>query len=290
MWYPYRVFLLKYGGVHLYIRYTYIRGENYYYQRKIPSDLLSYYKGSTHIKLNLRTKDLNQVTKRVAVINKEYESIWASLRSNQGKKNILEIKPEVIDLFNYSKGKRGLYSNQLSTLIHACKDKDDDVRWLIALQLGLGCKLAEVVGLTLSDLRLNVGLPYISFKSNPWRVFKSVSRNRNLPLAGISLWAAYRIVESAKRKQVYAFPRYTNENQCKVNSASATINKWMRSIGINKTTHDLQHTMRVKLESIGVPRSIQDFVSGYERMDKAGNSRRVYGVEQLKFWFDKAAI
>ena len=45
-----------------------------------------------------------------------------------------------------------------------------------------------------------------------------------------------------------------------MNSASATINKWIRSLGIDKTTHDLQYTMRGRLEKAGVPMSIQDFI------------------------------
>lgn len=273
----------------MHIRYTYLRGKNYYYQRKIPRDLLCYYEGSLHIKINLDTEDLKQAAKQVVIINKELQSIWSSLRVNQDSINISATQPKTIELGAILKRRRGLNSSQLSTLINACKNKDDDIRWLLVLQLGLGCGLAEVVGLTLSDIRLNVGLPYISFKSNPWRIIKYTSRKRNLPLVGISLWAAYKIVESAKRRQLYAFPRYTNENECKVNSASATINKWMRSIGIDKTTYDLQYTMRDRLQGVGIPIPIQDFIIGYEH-NKIDNPKITYGLEQLKFWLDMVAI
>jgi hypothetical protein len=75
-----------------------------------------------------------------------------------------------------------------------------------------------------------------------------------------------------------------------MNSASATINKWIRSLGIDKTTHDLQYTMRDRLEKAGVPMSIQDFIGGYDRKSKVDDSRVTYGLEQLKIWLDKAAI
>lgn len=271
------------------IRYTYLRGNNYYYQRKIPRDLLCHYAGSTHIKVRLKTDNLNLIAKQVGIINKQYESVWASFRCNLDYTNI-PTKIQILELDTLAKKQRGLDCAQLSTLVHACKNKDDDVRWLLALQLGLGCNLADVAGLALNDLRLNVGLPYVSFQSNPWRVFKNISRKRNVPLVGISLWAAYKIVESAKRRQLYAFPRYSSGNQCNMNSASATINKWIRSLGIDKTTHDLQYTMRGRLEKAGVPISIQDFIGGYNRKSETDDPRMTYRLEQLKIWFDKAAI
>jgi hypothetical protein len=43
-----------------------------------------------------------------------------------------------------SKIRAGFDTSQLETLIRACRDKDDDVRWLIALQVDLGCRLGEV--------------------------------------------------------------------------------------------------------------------------------------------------
>ena len=379
----------------MHIRYVYSRGNNYYYQRKIPRDLLHRYAGSTHIKVNLKTNDLKHVSKQVSELNKQYESIWGSLRNNIELKppsvrgvaikllSQLGLKPQPainedpgIDQFidtlqrkgeAYAQGdeefnlksnlegflrpvgvkalrlineepkfhlsdalevylnkhakknnekfctyarrvwnrlieiigdkefvqvaradanefvskelERGsktttverqisvikavfnvaiieqefsktnpflkvripglgedskvlgtFDSTQLSTLIYECKKKDDDVRWLLALQIDLGCRLAEVTGLVLSDLRLNVDLSYVSFKPHSWRPLKSKSSTRDVPLVGVSLWAAYKIVESAKKGQIYAFPRYTNGSECKANYASDTLNKWIRSI------------------------------------------------------------
>ncbi|MEE8209065.1 MAG: DUF6538 domain-containing protein, partial [Nitrosomonadaceae bacterium] len=74
----------------MHIGYVYLRGNNYYYQRKIPRDLLHRYGGSKHIKVNLKTNDLKQVAKQVSVLNKQYESTWASLRNNP------ELKPSSV--------------------------------------------------------------------------------------------------------------------------------------------------------------------------------------------------
>src|SRR5687768_12771128 len=68
------------------IRYVYLRGNSYYYQRKIPLDLLERYGGTRLIKVNLKTNDLKQVAKQVNALNKQYESIWVSLRANHNQK------------------------------------------------------------------------------------------------------------------------------------------------------------------------------------------------------------
>src|SRR5688500_13123648 len=64
------------------IRYVYQRGKTLYYQRKIPRDLLSRYPGCSHIKVNLKTSDPASVAKKVHDLNRQYESIWASMRGN----------------------------------------------------------------------------------------------------------------------------------------------------------------------------------------------------------------
>jgi integrase len=437
------------------IRYVYQRGGTYYYQRKIPLDLLQRYGGTQLIKVNLKTSDLRQVAKQVSALNKQYESMWASLRSNHTLKprsvseaaiKLLakyELQPRPttneelnIDLFidslegkreAYAQGDEHLYrnvdleeyldpveveavrllkespkfrlndalevylsghkkkndkkfrvyvsrvwdkliavlgnkefeqvtradgnqfvssgiaegsktttvdrqvsairavfnvviiekeiakvnpflslriaslgedskvrgtfdSNQLATLIRECRSKDDDVRWLLALQIDLGCRLAETTGLALSDLHLDVSVPYVSFRPHPWRSLKTTSSKRDIPLVGISLWAAQRVVQSAKKGQLYAFPRYTRENECKANNASAIHNKWIGSLGIDKTTHELRHTMRDRLRHAHAPKPIQDAVGGWGREDVGDTYGLGYGLEHLKAWLDKVVV
>ena len=64
------------------VRYVYLRGKAYYYQRKIPKDLLHRYPGSIHVKINLKTSDPRQIAKKVGELNKQYEATWRSLRGN----------------------------------------------------------------------------------------------------------------------------------------------------------------------------------------------------------------
>jgi hypothetical protein len=60
---------------------------------------------------------------------------------------------------------RESYDNdQLTALIQECRKNDDDVRWLLALQIDLGCRIAEAAGLLLEDLRLDTPIPYVSIR------------------------------------------------------------------------------------------------------------------------------
>lgn len=438
------------------IRHVYQRGGTYYYQRRVPRDLQPRYGVSTHIKVNLKTNDLKQVAKQVSILNKRYDSIWASLRGNpdmnpksvresairllaqyglqplpahndednleafisalqakewasvsgtgegedsypsaeefldsselealrlinekpqlrlsdalevylsghpkkndkkfvvyvqrvwdkligilgdkefanvsradaneyvsrvllEGSKtgtaqrhvnviravfNVVIVERElgktnpflrlrIAGLGEDSKVRAGFDTPQLETLIRACRDKDDDIRWLIGLQVDLGCRLGEVTGLAMSDLYLEEPIPYVAFRPHPWRTLKNKSSRRNIPLVGISLWAAQRIAQSAKKGQLYAFPRYTNETECKANNASATLNKWLQSLGIDKTTHELRHTMRDRLRHVNAPKPIQDAVGGWGREDVGDTYGLGYGLEHLKVWLDKVVV
>lgn len=152
---------------------------------------------------------------------------------------------------------------ELNTLIEACKLKDDPARWLIALQIDLGCRLGEAAGLAIEDIKLDAPFPYVQIQPHPWRSLKTANSERSVPLVGISLWAAQRIIATKTNDQLYAFPQYTDGKNCKADSASATLNKWMKSLGLDKTTHELRHTMRDRLRNANVPTSEIDAIGGW---------------------------
>ena len=97
-------------------------------------------------------------------------------------------------------------------------------------------------------------------RPHPWRSLKTKSSKRDVPLVGISLWAAQRIIQTAKAGQLYAFLAYTNGKDCKATHASNTLNKWIKSLGIDKTTHELRHTIKDRLRNVGAPKDIQNAV------------------------------
>ena len=74
-----------------------------------------------------------------------------------------------------------------------CIEKDDDLRWLIALLSDTGMRLGEGVGLLKSDINLNSKMPHINLVPHPWRRLKTRSSERCIPLVGASLWASRKI-------------------------------------------------------------------------------------------------
>ena len=109
-----------------------------------------------------------------------------------------------------------------------CKEMDDDLRWLIALLSDTGMRLGEAVGLLKSDIILDTDTPHLNLIPHPWRRLKTTGSKRKVPLVGASLWSARRIKQSNPTNQ-FAFPRYSNEQSHNSNSASAALNKWLRS-------------------------------------------------------------
>ena len=107
-----------------------------------------------------------------------------------------------------------------------CVSIDDDMRWLIALISDSGMRLAEAVGLLKTDINLETDIPFIELKPHEWRPLKTENSTRLIPLVGHSLWACDRILNNGD--SVFAFPRYMNGSRCNSNSASATLNKWLR--------------------------------------------------------------
>ncbi|PPC93077.1 MAG: integrase [Methylotenera sp.] len=173
-----------------------------------------------------------------------------------------------------AKRRTSFSKDQLNKLRAEYHSKDDSIRWLVALQTDLGCRLGEAAGLALDDLHLNAEIPYVSIRPHPWRSLKTEGSERDVPLVGDSLWAAKRIVETSAKDAKFAFPRYTTHGSCNANNASATINKWFQTVGLSKTTHELRHTMTDRLRNTNANAMVIDAVCGW---GKKGALRDVYG-------------
>ena len=143
-----------------------------------------------------------------------------------------------------------------------CLSLDDDIRWLVAIIFDSGMRLSEAAGLMLTDIRLDEETPYIDLKPHPHRRLKTASSERKIPLVGLSWWAAKRLKQHCTG--LYCFPTYSNSERCNSNSASAAINKWIKTVGgSNDVVHGLRHSFRDRLRAVEAPTDMIDQLGGW---------------------------
>ena len=104
-----------------------------------------------------------------------------------------------------------------------------------------------------------------------------------------SLWAAQRLSE--QNESVFCFPRYTNKQRCNSNSASAAINKWVKSIaGEDTVIHGLRHSFRDRLRAAEAHTELIDQLGGWSLKSVGQSYGNGYALENLSSWMDKIVI
>jgi integrase len=148
--------------------------------------------------------------------------------------------------------------DELETISRACREADDDIRWIVALQLSTGARLGEIVGLRREDIILNHEVPHINIRPHEalGRSLKTPGSERLVPLRGIGLWAAERAVATAGGSG-WVFPRYASDNNIRATHASNTVNKWFaETLKIGKTSHSARHSLKDLLRNSGCSEEI----------------------------------
>ena len=170
----------------------------------------------------------------------------------------------------------------------ACRDLNDDMRWLIAIVSDTGMRLAEVAGLAREDLcDLDGTMPYIKLQRHPWRGLKTASSERLVPLVGEALWGA-RQAYAHGDGSVFLFPRYNRAGTTSANSASAALNKWMGEyVPDGCTMHSFRHSMRDRLRAVQCPTDITDQIGGWARAGVGQGYGSGYPLEILHNWMAK---
>ena len=65
-------------------------------------------------------------------------------------------------------------------------------------------------------------------------------------------------------KNPFLFPRYCDEKECHLDSASAALNKWLKQVaGSDYVIHSFRHSMRDRLRAVSCPSDIIDRIGGW---------------------------
>ena len=190
---------------------------------------------------------------------------------------------------NSSKKRRPIATNNLKAIQAKCLELDDDLRHLVSLISDTGMRLSEATGLMNSDINLDCDYPHIVITPYPHRSLKTLSSERIVPLVGQSLWAAKRIIGTST--SVYSFPRYTSSSRCNANSASAAINKWIKTVADSDAViHGLRHSFRDRLRAVEAPSEVIDQLGGWSSKTVGQGYGDGYSVEILSKWLEKIVI
>ena len=190
---------------------------------------------------------------------------------------------------NSSKKRKPVATNNLKAIQAKCLELDDDLRHLVSLISDTGMRLSEATGLMNSDINLDCDYPHIVITPYPHRSLKTLSSERIVPLVGQSLWAAKRIIGTST--SVYCFPRYTSSSRCNANSASAAINKWIKTVADSDAViHGLRHSFRDRLRAVEAPSEVIDQLGGWSLKTVGQGYGDGYNVEILSKWMEKIVI
>jgi len=172
---------------------------------------------------------------------------------------------------NHTK-RHSLTIEQIKLLQQRCKQQDDSLRWLAALISDTGMRLAEAVGLSINDLNLDDEVPHVVVMKHPWRPLKTSGSERVIPLVGAALWASQRLSDTVLGE--FLFPQYVNGISTNANSASAALNKWIKTFLPKEcVVHGMRHAFRDRLRAVNAPMDMIDQLGGWT----AGNVAEHYG-------------
>ena len=166
---------------------------------------------------------------------------------------------------------------------------DGDLRHLVSLISDTGMRLSEAAGLMKSDLNIDCDYPHLVIQPYTHRSLKTLSSERTVPLVGNSLWAARRIIGTTDSE--YYFSRYTSASGCNANSASAAINKWIKTVaGSEAVIHGLRHSFRDRLRAVEAPSEVIDQLGGWSLKSLGQAYGDGYQLNILTKWLKKIVI
>ena len=89
----------------------------------------------------------------------------------------------------------------------------------------------------------------------------------------------------------FCFPRYCNQQTCNSNSASAALNKWIKTlVDSNATIHGLRRSFRDILRQVEAPLEIIDQLSGWSLKSVGQAYGEGYSIDIEYKWSKKISM
>lgn len=140
---------------------------------------------------------------------------------------------------------------------------NEEARDVFLLMVNTGARPSELLGCTNDAFQLSASIPHLDLSHQIQRVMKTEMAPRKIPLLGVSLDAAKRILQ---RKGIQ---RYVDNSD----GWSATVNKYLTENGLRETpkhsAYSLRHSFEDRMTEAGVDDRIRAELMGhkYERPD-----------------------
>ena len=189
---------------------------------------------------------------------------------------------------NHTK-RHSLTIEQIKLLQQRCRQQDDSLRWLAAIISDTGMRLAEAVGLSKDDLNLTDEVPHVVIRKHPWRSLKTSGSKRIIPLVGAALWASQRLSDTVSGE--FLFPQYVDGISTNANSASAALNKWMKTFLPKEcVVHGMRHAFRDRLRAVDAPMDMIDQLGGWSKRQIGELYGNGYGLISIRIKVEQIAI
>lgn len=161
------------------------------------------------------------------------------------------------------------------------------VKLLMPILGETGCRMAEVVGLRVEDIDLEIRVLHI--RPHALRRLKTAGSERSLPLMGCAEEAVRKALMASDG--VWLFPQYCSPQGFMATHASNALNKWLKSRFDGLTAHSLRHSMRDRLRAVECPLEAIDQIGGWSSVGGVGTKYgQGYKIEQLRHWLEKIAL
>lgn len=155
---------------------------------------------------------------------------------------------------------------------------NDEARDILLVMVNTGARPSEIMGRNVEDFRIAENIPHLDIVSNDDRQLKTDSAPRKIPLLGVSLEAARRIVARG------GITRY----QDKENGWSGAVNKYLQENGLretpNHTAYSLRHSFEDRMTEAHVDDRVRAEMMGHEyaRPDYGRGGSLEFRAEVLK--------